>query len=286
MKVLPFAALLLPLLAAAAAPAPEPEAGPPQRVTVPLSDPSRPATVKASSIHGSIAVDGYGGSEVIVDAVGRGERGEREEKVPPGAEGMHRIPNRALGLSISEDHNEVRVESMPWRGVSRNLHIQVPVHSSLHLSCINDCDLRVAGVDGEIELANVNGAIEARDVSGSVVAHTTNGNVRVALHRIDAGKPMAFSSLNGDIDVTFPADLRANVRVESGRGEVYSDFEIAGAGQPQAATPAPPATSEGQPGRRHRWAPDQGIRGTINGGGPEILLKTFNGNILIHRAKG
>jgi hypothetical protein len=268
-------AVLLPMLAIAAPPASEPGAEAPQRITVTLADPSRPATLKASSIHGSITVDGYGGKEVLVESAGHDE--DHEGRVPPGAEGMHRIPNRALGLSVNEDNNVVRIDSVPLRGGSRDLRIQVPAHSALHLSCINGGGIHVAGVDGEIELADVNGSIEAHDVAGSVVAHTTNGDVKISIRRVDRDKPMAFSTLNGDIDVTFPADLRATVRVQSGRGEIYSDFEI--------ASGARAAPGDGRAAGMHHIGREQEIRGAINGGGPEILLKTFNGDILIHRAK-
>jgi DUF4097 and DUF4098 domain-containing protein YvlB len=112
-------------------------------------------------------------------------------------------------------------------------------------------------------------------VSGSVVAHTTNGEVKVVLRRVDRDKPMAFSTLNGDVDVTFPADLRANVRVSSQRGDIYSDFEIAAHGHA-----LPKETRKA--GKRHIEL-EQEMQGTIAGGGPEILFKTFNGDVYIRR---
>jgi hypothetical protein len=276
MKAL-FLIALLPMLAMAAAPASEPGAGTPERFTVALSDPSRPATLKAASIHGSITVEGYAGKEVTLEVASQGE--EPESRQPPaGAAGMHRIPNRSLGLTVNEDNNVVRIDVVPFRGGSKDLRIQVPVHSSLHVSCVNGGGIHVAGIDGEIEMADVNGAIEAHDVAGSVVAHTTNGDVKVAIRRVDRDKPMAFSTLNGNIDVTFPADLRATVRVQSGRGEIYSDFEIAGGMRT--------APGEGRGAGMHHIGREQEIRGAINGGGAEILFKTFNGDVLIHRAKG
>lgn len=37
---------------------------------------------------------------------------------------------------------------------------------------------------------------------------------------------MAFSTLNGKVDVTFPADVKANVKLKSDQGEIYSDFDV------------------------------------------------------------
>lgn len=268
-------ATLLFALSIAASPASRAAGEAPQRFSVPLSDPSRPATVKVSAVNGGVTVEGYGGREVIVEAVGRAED-DGGGRRPRGAEGMRHIPNFAMGVTADEENNVVRIEARPPRG--GDLHIQVPFHSSLHVSSVNGGDVRVSGVEGDIELSNVNGSIEARDVSGSVVAHTTNGEVKVVLRRVDAGKPMAFSTLNGDVDVTFPADLKANLHARSDRGDIYSDFEIASHGRA--------VTKETRKEGRRRFEVEQEMQGTINGGGPELLLKTFNGDILIHRGRG
>jgi hypothetical protein len=266
-------ALPLLILAIAASPASRAADEPSQKISVPLTDPSRPATVKLSSLNGGITVEGYGGREVLVEAVARADEGRR--KPPHGAEGMRRIPNAELGLTAEEENNVVRIETRPPRG--GDLRVQVPFHTNLHVSSVNGGRIRVTGVEGEIELSHVNGGIEARDLAGSVVAHTTNGDVKVVLRRVDGGKPMAFSTLNGDVDVTFPGDLKAAVRARSDRGDIYSDFEIASRGR---AIP-----KETRKEGKHRIEVEQEVLGTINGGGPELLLKTFNGDILIHRGR-
>jgi Toastrack DUF4097 len=269
----PLIAALLLVLSIAASPASRAAGDASERFSVPLSDPSRPATVKVSAVNGGITVEGYGGREVTVEAIGRAE--DSGGRRPRGAEGMRRIPNLAMGLTAEEENNVVRIETRPPRG--GDLRIQVPFRSNLHVSSVNGGEVRVSGVEGEIELSHVNGNIEAREVSGSVVAHTTNGEVKVVLRRVDAGKPMAFSTLNGDVDVTFPADLKANLRARADRGDIYSDFEIASQGRAIAKE----TRKEG----RRRFVVEKEMQGTINGGGPELLLKTFNGDILIHRGR-
>jgi hypothetical protein len=263
------------LLSLAAPSAPRAAGAGAQKISVPLTDPGRPATLKVSTLNGSVTVEGYAGKEVLVETSGRGD--ESEERPRHGAEGMRRIPNRGQGLSVDEENNVVRVEARnPSEG--GDLHIQVPFQSSLHLSGVNGGAIRVSGVEGEIELSNVNGSIEAHDVAGSVVAHTTNGNVKVVLRRVVPDKPMAFSTLNGDVDVTFPPGLKASVRVRSDRGEIYSDFEI--------ATHGHAVTSETHKNGRHHIEVEQEMQGSIGGGGSEILLKTFNGDIFIRRGRG
>ena len=43
---------------------------------------------------------------------------------------------------------------------------------------------------------------------------------------VDGSKPLAFSTLNGLVDLTLPADLKADLTVKSSHGAVYSDFDV------------------------------------------------------------
>ena len=246
------------------------------RVTVPLTDSSRPAVVKASLVAGGITVKAYAGKEVMVEARARSS-GTSDRGDDKGGK-MKRIPLTATGLSIEEENNRVRiaVESVE-RPV--DLSITVPVRTSLILKTVNKGDISVTGVDGEIDVNDVNGSVTLTNVSGTAVAHALNGRVLVTFHRINREKPMAFSSLNGDIDVTFPVDLKANLTLTSDRGEVYSDFDI------QMQAPTKPIVEDARSqGGKYRVHLDKSIHGTINGGGQELQFKNFQGSIYIRKA--
>ena len=249
------------------------------RVVVPLSDPARPAFVKAHLLNGSIAVKSYEGKEVIVEAKARSGDDDRDRE--GGTAGMHRIPINSTGLEVEEESNRVDIGAASTQRTI-DLAITVPVHTSLSLHTVNDGDISVSNVDGELDVNDVNGSVTLTGVSGTVVAHALNGKVLVTFNRVNPSKPMAFSSLNGDIDVTFPADLKANLVISSDRGDVFSDFDVAMAARaPQQVA----EDSRSQDGRYHVKI-DKTVRGTINGGGQEIQFRNFNGNIYIRKAGG
>jgi DUF4097 and DUF4098 domain-containing protein YvlB len=161
-----------------------------------------------------------------------------------------------------------------------DLVISVPVKSSLKLGCVNSGDIAVENVSGELEVNNVNGSVTLTGVSGSAVAHALNGGVTAVFREITPGKAMSFSSMNGKIDVTFPADIKANVVIKSDNGDVLSDFEIR-----LDQNPRKPLVEDGRAqGGKYRVRFDKAVYGTINGGGPEIQFKNFNGNIYIRKA--
>ena len=248
---------------------------PDNRIPVPITDPSRPVTVRAHLLNGSITVKSGAVKDVIVEARVRGEARDESR----GAEnGMKRIPITSSGLNIEAENNQVRISTDSFQRTV-DLTLTVPAKTSLSLKTVNDGNIVVNGVDGEMDIDDVNGSVTLNHVSGSVVAHALNGRVLATLSRVDP-KPMAFSSMNGDIDVTLPADTKATLNMRTDNGEVYSDFDI------QLQTTAPQQTVEDNrnDGGKYRVKIDKNVRGAINGGGPEIQLKNFNGNIYIRKA--
>jgi DUF4097 and DUF4098 domain-containing protein YvlB len=243
------------------------------RIAVNLDDPARPAFVKASLVNGSITVKAYDGKEVIVEARGRNQESEK----PSG--GPKRLNISTTGLSVEEENNEVRIGTESYARTI-DLTISVPVHTSLKLRAVNDGDIVVTGVDGDLDVDDINGAVTLNNVSGSAVAHALNGHVHANFIKVNPQKPMAFSSLNGDIDVTFPADVKANVSIKSDRGDVFSDFDV----QLQASAPQQVVEDGRAKGGKYRVRIDKTVHGTINGGGPEYQFTNFQGQIYIRRA--
>lgn len=252
------------------------------RITVPLTDPSRPAHVRAHLVSGSITVKAYDGKDVIVEARARGEEDGEQEKPEGRREGnLRRIPMNSTGLSVEAENNQVRISTDSYRRAI-DLTLTVPVHTSLSLHTVNSGNIVVSGVDGELDVNDINGEVTLKNISGSAVAHALNGRVLVTFNRVDPQKPMAFSSMNGDIDVTFPADLKASLSMRTDNGEVYSDFDI----QLQTLNPQPTVEDGRGKGGKYVVKVEKTVKGTINGGGQEIQLKNFNGNIYIRKAGG
>lgn len=259
-------------LACATAAALEPAAG--DRVQATFSDPSRPGLLKVHVLSGSITVKGYSGKEVIIEASGR----ERDQE-PATKDGMKRITANQSGLAVEEENNVMDVGLSYRSGRATDLVIQVPQKTNLSLHSVNGRAIEVADVEGEVEVNCTNGSVTLTHVSGAVVAHALNGKITVTMTRVDSTKPMAFSSMNGDINVTLPADLKATLSMSTEHGEIYSDFDVA-----LGAANAPVVEDSRKNGGKFHLRVDRMIHGTINGGGQNIQFKNYNGGIYIHKA--
>ncbi len=247
-----------------------------EQLVVPLSEPGKPYKLNIGLINGSIKLSTYEGKDVVIDVtIEKEERKERKEN----AGGMKRIAaGNGMDVSAVEKNNRITVNTESWKG-NVNFVIKVPqTDATLKLSTINNGDISISGVNGEIEVSNVNGAITLTNVSGSVVANTVNGEVKANLKSIDPKAPMAFSTLNGNVDITFPSTLKANVKMKSDRGDIFTDFDV-------EADKSQPAVKKTSNSGTYRINIESWVYGKINGGGPELLLKNMNGNIYIRKAK-
>jgi DUF4097 and DUF4098 domain-containing protein YvlB len=247
-----------------------------ERGIISLSDPTRPATVHLGLVQGSITVRGTDRKDVLVEANVEDEGDDKPGR--PDAKGLRRIPQRAP-LTVEEENNRVAINAgSPNRFY--NFIIEVPVKTNLEVSTINGGEVAVEGVDGELEIGNVNGGITLTRVGGAVVAHTTNGDVHVSLVRVTPQKSMAFTTLNGDIDVTVPPSTKANLRLRSDQGEIFTDFELKVL--PESAMPTIEDTRK--EGGRYRIEINKALAGAINGGGPDFELRSFAGDIYVRSA--
>jgi hypothetical protein len=245
-----------------------------ERLVVPLSDPSRPAVLEVALFSGDIEVEAYDGNEIIIvaDAPMRGE-GRAEE---PRADGLVRIQSSSVALTVEEGDNKVTLR-MDFSPKNVDLEVRVPRRTSVHANLVNGGDISITGVTGEHELQNVNGDVVAMDISGSAVLNSTNGDVRATFASVTGDRPMSFTSFNGDVDIALPANLAANLLVTSQQGDVFTDFEF------QERQDPAEVQSRGVAGGRRvvRWQRE--TRYAIGGGGRDIQLRTFNGDIMIRK---
>src|SRR5688572_2184095 len=235
-------------------------------IPVPFSDPARIGSVSVRVHDGSIVVRGENRKDVLVISSSNDARSGR-----PVPQGFQRISS--AGVTISEEDNRIQISAASNR--QTRLEIRVPTRVNLTLSGHNGSGIEVDNVEGDIEADHHNASIQMSNVGGSVVADTHNGDIRVVLTRITGDKPMSFISWNGTVDVTLPATTKANLKLRSNQGDIYTQFEMQL--RPRAA---PQSRNDG---RTRVIDANQSVYGAINGGGPEFELRTWNGDMRVRR---
>lgn len=247
-----------PTLAAAAEP-----------IVVSLSRAGQPMTLEVSILSARMKVIGEDRSDVSV-LVSGGE--SRRSIVTPS--GTKPITRGSYRLEVTEEDNRVRIGS-DWRMSAIDLEVRVPRAANLELSTTNDGNIVVENVGGDLQLRNINGPIRATGARGSVIAESINENVEILFADMANAEAVSMSSVNGDLIVGLPPRAAVELHLDTSRGGIASDFEI-------AVQPSEPVVTRRERGGSVEVQVENVIVATVNGGGPVVRLKTLNGDIQIN----
>lgn len=242
-----------------------------QDLNIPLSNPGEPGTLIINAVFSDqIVVRTHDRDDVIVkyDAEGMDEEGPKTKN------GLRKISSAGGGIEVTEENNEVKIQTSPMPS-DLDLSIYVPRNFSLKLNSTQG-DVEVHGIEGELEVSAVNGDIELLDVAGSVVVNSVNGDIEVELNRIFEGVPMSFTGVNGDMEITLPADASFSAKMKTEWGDIYTNFDM-------EIERSPVKTEARDDDGRYKVAVNKWVYGNVNGGGPEFLFKTLHGDISIRK---
>jgi hypothetical protein len=146
-------------------------------------------------------------------------------------------------------------------------HVDVDMHYTVHVpagvrlvvSNVNG-DVSVTGADVESKIETVNGDVNFDGIGASSL-ETVNGKIVGTFSRAAWEGTLHVSTVNGSVDLTFPADLSADIRGETVNGGISSVF---------------PITIE-------KGFGPKSFEGRIGNGGRRLNIETVNGGITLRR---
>lgn len=244
-------------------------------LNVPLSNPGKRGKLLVDMNYGSLTVRGTSVNEVIISYTVPEKKVKDKSKSESSGNGLRKLSGTSLDLEASEQNNTVEVDSDSWNK-RIDLDIQVPANFDLYLETYNSGNIYVSNITGEVEADSYNGKITLENISGTVVADTYNGAIRVTFDSVTPDKPMAFSTYNGHVDLSFPQNYKASFKMKARNGDIYEGFDM-------ILEKAEPKTETKRESGTYKVKIDDWLRGSINGGGPEISMQTTNGNIYIRK---
>lgn len=255
-----------------------------EHITKEFSVNSAATTLNVYNIDGFIKVEGYAGNKIILE-IDKTISGKTDKILEQGKSEFKlnfEQKNDEITAYISEPYdsrpniNHHNKDLHIEYNVQVNYTIKVPYSTNLKVSTINNGDVSVLDVKGEIKANNINGAITLKNVSKAYDVHTINGNVDINYVTLPPDNAKYYT-LNGDLTVTYPANLSADCSFKSFQGEFYTDF-------PEVAVmPSKIKKIVEKDGERTRHKLEKGSNIKIGNGGLKLHFETFNGNIYIKK---
>jgi hypothetical protein len=242
-----------------------------QEVEIPLSKPGERGTLKVDSRNGRITIKGYDGATVKVKII------KYEKKVDRNTSegGMRLVSSGGFNFEAAESNNVVEVENEGWNNRA-DFEIMVPKNFDIQAQTYNNGHIIISEIEGELDIESYNGSITLQSISGSASASTYNGPVKVSFDAVKADVPMTFNTYNGDVDISVPDGTKFSTKMRTNR-DIYTDFENFTLSNPE------PTTRRSDNRRGYSIKYENWVQGDLNGGGPEVTMKTRNGNIYIRK---
>lgn len=241
-----------------------------QEIEIPLSSPGERGKLEVESHNGRVTIEAYNGPTVKVKMIKYGKKVDRESS----SGGLRRVGGGTFDIEAQEYRNTVKLENDGW-GNRVDFEIQVPKNFDVKAESYNNGHILIRGLEGQLEVESYNGPITLENITGAASASTYNGAIKVLFDGVTANTPMAFSTYNGDVDLTIPGSTKITAKMKTNR-DIYTDFENFTISDPK------PAKSNGRNGN-FRIKFEDWTEGNVNGGGPEVMMKTTNGNIYIRK---
>ena len=239
-----------------------------EQLVINFTQTSLPGQLTFENPKGSIKVTGYDGEVILVTGT---LRFRDAEKVV--SDGMRRIVQNALDISAEVNGNNVTLQCRTI-GKTVDFDIKVPRNFSLKLKSLDNGTVEIVNINGEIEIENTNGDILLENISGSAVLSSVYGKISAVFREVNPNSPMMFTSFEGDITITFPETINARLKMKSERGEILSDFDI----KPVKRQPVVTKVENTRIYSLEDW-----IVGLINAGGPEYIIKSYNGDVYLRK---
>lgn len=124
-------------------------------------------------------------------------------------------------------------------------------------------NIKVASCSGGADIQTSGGGIRLQSVGGDVNAKTSGGSIH-AVMTTQLQDACSLRTSGGGITVTLIRDIAVDVEAETSGGHVSTDFAVK-------------STIQGK-------VPKNRLKGSINGGGPLLKLRTSGGNIHLQKA--
>ncbi len=246
-------------------------------------------TLVVRNINGSISVEGYEGTTVMLEV----ERIIRARSSKQLALGKSEITLETL---VEGDEIVARVKGpcINWGGhegfrfqncncdrefgydFTFNFKVKIPYSTNLSVNTINDGEVQIRNTRGSfIKAGNINGGIDLENVTGQTEVNAINGEVNISYAANPTG-PSTYYSLNGDITITYQRNLSAAIAFKSMNGELFTDFDIA---KQYART----SKTESAKGDRPKYKFES--RPIVQIGKGELAhdFETLNGNVIIKK---
>ncbi len=221
----------------------------------------------------NVYIEGYKGKDVLITAKVEDNEGNDRAKGLRVVNGSGLSDNSGLGMNIKTEGGVTEI-SMVGMPLEDSIRIKIPMDLPLTIkggrgAMFNAGVIELKDMHAEVEVSNTMGNVNLLNVTGPINVKVAQGDVTAKFVQPVKG-PISLVAAMGAVDVAFPKNFGANVDVKSAMGNIYAADEF----QFEKSAEEPQSIPMGN-----------AVKGKMNGGGQDVILKTSLGDIYIRTQK-
>ena len=219
--------------------------------------------VSLENINGDIRVDVWDKNEIKVEAVKSANMQEKlkdlEIKIDSGADSIRikvKYPSTNYNGKTKEDwrrNNPGKIDFV----------LTVPRSARIDSIELINGNIDLKDLTGEVEASSINGKVTAKNLLGDCKLSTINGVTDASFEKVESGRSLSISSVNGKVLVTLPSDVNAQIKASVVHGSISNEF--------------------GLNVRKGEYV-GRDMQGVLGNGGARINISNVNGSISVNRA--
>jgi hypothetical protein len=243
-------------------------------------------TLHVENYKGTIHVTGSGANQVVVNVVKRFEGGSESER-------KWWMENTKVTFSNDSNRVSVKVEYPNWNCIlcwteheftdGVELEIQAPARTNLEADGYKP-DIQVSSLQGDIRIKSYKAPMRIESTSGAIHINTYKDVIKLKNVAVRGGLEINSYKADADIDAK---SLEGSANLETDKGSIVLrlpkdiglDVDFSGGRRSVFHTDFAVATGTGG-GYGHD------TRGTVNGGGARVSLRTERGSISLEKRAG
>lgn len=216
-----------------------------------------------------IRFEGYSGNEVIISNLDPMDEEESER-----AKGLKLInglgldDNTGIGLNVQDKDGAKEINQISRDGDGEYL-VKVPKGVTIvyENGSVHGDDVVFKNIEGEIEATTTHSDVRLENVTGPMTISTVHGDIEGSFSNVNQSNPISIVSSHGDIDLGLPTGTKANLRISTSWGKIYSDLDI---------------KMDSEKSNMKSYSQNN-VVGTIGGGGVDFKVSSTHGSLYLRK---
>ncbi|TXF90910.1 DUF4097 domain-containing protein [Neolewinella aurantiaca] len=192
-----------------------------------------------------------------------------------------KVDNTGFGLSSQGFDDKVVISQVGKGNGTIILYVPNTAVVKVTQSTHRGGDLEVDNFSGELDVTMMYHKVNLSNVYGPAAVNTVYGGIDATYSSGPPAEDLHLHSTYGAVDITLPKNVKADLRLSTSYGDMYTDFDVEVETEPLKTS----TDSLAYHHEDHRSNSRDGLTGSLNGGGTLISLRSTYQDVYLRKLK-